>query len=240
MVNGITHAGLGTPDFELALAQHKAYINVLEACGLKVTILESDNNFPDSTFIEDACLVTPKCAILTRPGAKSRREEPHHISKIIHELDLPVETIQSPGTLDAGDIMMVEDHYYIGLSDRTSIQGAQQMIGILNKYGLTGSTIELKTMLHLKTGISYLENNTLLAFGEFLEKEELQQFDILEVDKNESYAANSVWINDTVIVPEGFPKTAEMIIKKGYKIIKVDVSESRKLDGGLSCLSLRF
>ncbi len=240
MVNGITQAGLGTPDFELALAQHKAYINALEACGLKVTTLASDDNFPDSTFIEDACLVTPKCAILTRPGAKSRREEPHHILKTIHELDLPVETIQFPGTLDAGDIMMVEDHYYIGLSDRTNVQGAEQMIRLLNKYSLTGSTIELKTMLHLKTGISYLENNTLLAFGEFLEKEELQKFDILEIDQTESYAANSVWVNDTIIVPDGFPKATEMISKKGYDIITVDVSEFRKLDGGLSCLSLRF
>ncbi|MCF6249441.1 MAG: arginine deiminase family protein [Desulfobacula sp.] len=240
MVNGITQAGLGTPDYELALVQHKAYIKALETCGLKVTILAPDDNFPDSTFIEDACLITPRCAILTRPGANSRRKEPFHISKAIHKLDLPVETIRSPGTIDAGDIMMVGDHYYIGLSDRTSTNGAEQMIEILNKYGLTGSTIELKTMLHLKTGISYLENNTLLAFGEFLQKKELQKFNILRVDDNESYAANSVWINDIVIVPDGFSRTAEMISKKKYEIIAVDVSEFRKLDGGLSCLSLRF
>ena len=240
MVNGITSASLGKPDYSLALDQHKDYIHALEKCGLDVTTLDPDEKFPDSTFIEDACLITPKCSIITNPGAASRRDESIHISKIVKQLDLPVEGIKSPGTLDAGDIMMVNDHYFAGLSDRTNIEGVSQLNLILKKYGLTSSTITLKSVLHLKTGISYLENNNLLAFGEFLNHPALSAFNILEVDQDESYAANSVWINGKVLVPMGFSKTNEMIKAAGYQTIEVNVSEFRKLDGGLSCLSLRF
>ncbi|NOX34265.1 MAG: N(G),N(G)-dimethylarginine dimethylaminohydrolase [Deltaproteobacteria bacterium] len=240
MVNGISSSNLGKPDYELALKQHENYIKALKECGLNVTMLDPDENFPDSTFIEDVCLITPGCAIITNPGADSRRDEIISISRIVNELGLPVERIKSPGFLDAGDIMMVKNHYFAGLSDRTNKEGTSQLNNILKKYNYTSSTIELETVLHLKTGISYLENNNLLAFGEFLTKEALKKFNILEVAKDESYAANSVWINDKVLVPRGFPKTKKMIEKQGYKTIAVDVSEFRKLDGGLSCLSLRF
>ena len=240
MLNGISTASLGKPDYDLALKQHKNYIFALKQCGLTVIVLDPDENFPDSTFIEDACLITPRCAIITNPGAPSRRGETIQISEAIKELDMPCENIQNPGTLDAGDIMMVKDHYFAGLSDRTNIEGASQLNLILKKYGLTSSTIALKNVLHLKTGISYLENNNLLAFGEFLTHPLLSNFNILAVDQDESYAANSVWINGKVLVPMGFPKTIKIIKAAGYQTIEVDVSEFRKLDGGLSCLSLRF
>jgi dimethylargininase len=136
--------------------------------------------------------------------------------------------------------MMVGDHYYAGLSDRTSPEGASQLKQILEKYNFSLSTIRLEQVLHLKTGISYLENNNLLAFGEFLTKPELKDFHILEVNEDESYAANSVWINGKVLVPAGFPTTSGLIASAGYEIVEVDVSEFQKLDGGLSCLSLRF
>ncbi|WP_457553457.1 dimethylarginine dimethylaminohydrolase family protein [Desulfobacula sp.] len=240
MVNGISTASLGKPDYNLALKQHKNYIQALKECGLNVIVLDPDENFPDSTFIEDACLITPRCAIITNPGAASRRDETIQVSEAINKTGLPVERIQNPGTLDAGDIMMVKDHYFTGLSDRTNHEGASQLNFILKKYGYTSSTIILKSVLHLKTGISYLENNNLLAFGEFLTHPALGKFHILEVAKDESYAANSVWINRKVLVPMGFHKTREMIKNAGYQTIEVNVSEFQKLDGGLSCLSLRF
>ena len=123
---------------------------------------------------------------------------------------------------------------------RTNKHGFEQLSSILKKYGMTASAVPLTTVLHLKTGISFLENNTILAFGEFLTKPEFQKFTILAVDEQEAYAANSVWINDQVLVPMGFPKTKRMIEEKGYAAVELDVSEFRKLDGGLSCLSLRF
>ena len=240
MVNGISSARLGRPDYQKALAQHADYIEALKECGLQVTVLPADENFPDSTFIEDTALMTPHCAILTNPGAPSRTLETQSVLIVIREFYKQVEMIEAPGTCDGGDIMMVGDHYYIGLSERTNQEGAEQMIAILEKYGMQGSTVNLTEVLHLKTGLGYLENNNLLACGEFLGKPEFQQYALLPVDPDEAYAANSVWINDTVLVPKGFPKTSALIRSAGYKVREVDVSEFQKLDGGLSCLSLRF
>jgi dimethylargininase len=149
-------------------------------------------------------------------------------------------SINFPGTLEAGDVMMVGDHFYIGLSKRTNEIGANQLIKILREHGMTGSIISLTEVLHLKTGLGYLENNKLLACGEFLTKPDFQQYEILEVQQSEAYAANSVWINEIVLTPKGFPNTKALIETTGYKTREVDVSEFQKIDGGLSCLSLRF
>jgi len=240
LVNGLSSANLGRPDYHRALLQHADYIEALKECGLRVTVLPADESFPDSTFVEDVALMTPRCAILTNPGAPSRTLEILSMLKTIREFYANVELIEAPGTVEAGDIMMVGDHYYIGLSERTNQAGAEQMIAVLERYGLQGSMIELTEVLHLKTGLGYLENNNLLACGEFLSKPEFQQHNILEVDPIEAYAANSVWINGTVLTPRRFPKTRSLIESAGYKVREVDVSEFQKLDGGLSCLSLRF
>ena len=162
------------------------------------------------------------------------------MSSVISGFFDEVESISAPGTLEAGDVMMVGDHYYIGLSERTNSAGAEQMIAILEKYGMTGSVVTLRDVLHLKTGLGYLENNCLLACGEFLHTPEFQQYKILEVEPDEAYAANSVWINGTVLTPGGYPKTRGLIEAAGYPVREVDVSEFQKIDGGLSCLSLRF
>jgi dimethylargininase len=240
LVDGITTASLGTPDYEKALIQHKDYIEALKECGLSVTCLEADEAFPDSTFVEDVALMTPHCAIITKPGAATRQQEVLSIRPVINDFYSIVESIELPGTVEAGDIMMVGDHYYVGLSERTNQAGADQMIGILEKYKMTGSVVTLTEVLHLKTGLGYLENNHLLACGEFLAKPEFQQYNLTEVCQEEAYAANSVWINGTVLTPKGFPKTLALIQSLGYKTREVDVSEFQKIDGGLSCLSLRF
>ncbi|MDH5432395.1 MAG: arginine deiminase family protein [Gammaproteobacteria bacterium] len=240
LVNGLTSANLGKPDYENALIQHEGYINALIRCGLEVTILDALEDFPDSTFVEDVALLTPHCAIVTNPGAASRNGENAFIKPALEKFYQQIEIIKSPGTVEAGDIMMVGSHFYIGLSERTNKSGAEQMIALLKKHGLTGSIVNLKEFLHLKTGINYLENNNMLASGEFLTKSEFQQFNLTEIDTDEAYAANSLWINNKVLTPKGFPKTRQKIESLGYEIIEVDVSEFEKLDGGLSCLSLRF
>ncbi len=240
MINGITSATLGQPDYSKALIQHKDYINALKECGLKVTVLEADEDFPDSTFVEDVALCTPHCAIITNPGAETRKKEIHAMIPTIEQHYKQIEYIQAPGTIEAGDIMMVGNHYYIGLSKRTNQQGANQMIAYLNKYGMQGSMVTMKEFLHLKTGVNYLENNNLLACGEFFDKPDFAQYNISEIAGDEAYATNSVWINGTILTPKGFPKTKLIIENLGYKIREVDVSEFEKLDGGLSCLSLRF
>ncbi len=240
MINGLTAANLGKPDFALALKQHAAYIEALEFCGLEVSCLEAMPAFPDSTFVEDVALLTPECAIITNPGALSRRGEIEGMRNLLEDHFEHIETIKPPGALEAGDVMMVGSHFFIGLSGRTNQWGADQLMAHLQNYGLSGSVVELKEVLHLKTGVAYLERNNLLACGEFLTHPDFQRFNILPIDESESYAANCIWVNATVLVPKGYPQALKTIRNAGYDVLEVDVSEFRKLDGGLSCLSLRF
>lgn len=240
MVYGLRSSGLGIPDYDLALKQHDSYIKALRLCGLETIVLSADERFPDSVFVEDTALLTPACAIITRPGAESRRGEVDEMKEILAGYFQDIHTVTEPGIVEAGDIMMVGSQYYIGISERTNINGAEQVIHILEQYGMTGTAVELQNVLHLKTGVSYLEKSKLLAAGEFLYREEFKDFHILEVSPDESYAANCIWVNDNILIPAGYPNTCRKIKETGYNIIEVDVSEFRKLDGGLSCLSLRF
>jgi len=243
LINGITSAvELGKPDYEKALAQHESYVRALTDCGVSVTILDQLEMFPDSCFVEDTAVLTKNCAIISNPGADSRNRESNYMIDTIREfyMDSQIEYIRTPGTLEGGDVMMVGNHFYVGLSARTNEEGCRQFINILEKHGHTGSVIPLREVLHLKTGLAYLENNILLISGEFVEREEFKDFDKIIIPENESYAANCIWVNDTILIPEGFKQTEEMLRNAGLKTVSVDVSEYRKLDGGLSCLSLRF
>jgi dimethylargininase len=240
LVDGLSSANLGKPIYEVALEQHQAYIRALQTCGVDITILPPAEGFPDSVFVEDPALCTPRCAIITRPGADSRRGEAELMLPVLGRFYEQVERIVAPGTLDAGDVMMVGSHFYIGRSERTNAEGARQLIAILEKHGMTGSVVALEKVLHLKTGLAYLENNNLLVAGEFLTKPEFQSFNLIEVPEGETYAANCIWVNGKVIMPAGYPKTHARITALGYEVIEVDTSEYRKVDGGVSCMSLRF
>ncbi len=243
MVNGIT-SGLfpGTPDYELALKQHDAYIEALKQCDVDVTILPADERYPDSCFVEDPALITRKCAIITNPGAGTRKGETAEIIDAIRQFfpEDKIEHITEPGTLEGGDVMMVGDHFFVGRSARTNEEGIRQLTEILAKYGLTCSEVPLYEVLHLKTGVNYLENGNMLVSGEFVEKPDFAEYNKYIIPEEEAYAANCIWVNDTVIVPEGYPAVLEAVKSMGYKTLTVDTSEYRKLDGGLSCLSLRF
>lgn len=239
LVDGITTAVTGPPDYRKALDQHRSYVEALQSCGLGVTILDALPEFPDSVFIEDVALLTPECAILTRPGAVSRRGEVEYVRKSIESVRDSVYEINAPGTLEAGDIMMVASHFYIGLSCRTNCAGAAQLSNFLNHNALSSSTVGMEEFLHLKTGLSYLENNNLLISGEFVNRQEFSSFNQIIVDQDEGYAANSVWINGKVLTPAGYPKTHRKIRAAGYELLRLEMSEFQKLDGGLSCLSIR-
>lgn len=239
VVDGLTTSNLGKPIYDKALEQHNEYIRALKSCGVKVHILEADEEFPDGCFVEDPAVVTEKCAIITNPSTDSRKNEIYKIEKALTSFYDKVEHI-TEGTLEGGDVMRIKDHFYIGLSNRTNLKGAENLIRILNKYGYTGSVIKLKEMFHLKTGVNYLEDDVILVAGEFIENSEFNEFKKIVVDEDEMYAANCIRINDYVIMPADFPKMKQKIINEGFNVKEVNMTEFRKIDGGLSCLSLRF
>ena len=239
-IAGLTTAQLGLPDLDLALQQHACYTAALRDCSLEVLELPADDAFPDATFVEDTALLTPNCAIISHPGAPSRRGEIRDLESVFREHYDHIERIRDPGTLEGGDVMMVGSHFYIGLSLRTNPEGARQLMEILERYGMSGSVVKLEKVLHLKTGMAYLEHNNLLVCGEFVTHPAFRSFNRIEIPIEESYAANCIWVNDTVLVPSGYPLSQQLIRAAGYTTLEVDVSEFRKLDGGLSCLSLRF
>lgn len=243
MVEGITsNPQLGKPDYDLALKQHESYIAALKQCGVQVTVLDADERYPDSCFVEDPAVITRKCAIITNPGAPSRNGEKDEIIGAIRKFfpEDKIESIQAPGTLEGGDVMMVGDHFYVGRSARTNAEGIRQFLAILERYGLSGSEVTLEEVLHLKTGVNYLENGNMLVSGEFVNKPQFAKYNRIEIPQEEAYAANCIWVNGTVIVPKGYPAVEAAVRGAGYPVILVDTSEYRKLDGGLSCLSLRF
>lgn len=241
LVNGITSAPeLGKPDYGLAIKQHDAYIEALKSCGVEVTVLKTDERFPDSCFVEDVAVCTKKFAVITNLGTPSRKGEEKEIIEVIKKFYNDIECIKKPGTLEGGDVMMVKDHFYIGLSKRTNREGAEQLIKALVKYGMSGSIIEMSVMLHLKSGLAYLKDNVLLVTGEFTNNIEFKKFNKIVIDEEETYSANCIRVNDYVLVPAGYTKTKEKIKAAGFKVIVVDTSEYRKVNGGLSCLSLRF
>jgi dimethylargininase len=240
MVHGLSTAALGRPDYEKALAQHDAYVQALRSCGLDVTVLAADETHADSVFIEDTAVLSEKVAVIARPGAPSRLGEEGDVSAALRSYYACLESIAAPGTLEGGDVFRAGDRFFVGISGRTNPEGARQLALFLKQHGYSATSVPLRAVLHLKTGVAYLENNRLLACGEFLDQPLLSSFEIVPVPAAEAYAANSVWINGRVLVPAGFPRTRKNIETLGYEVVPVDVSEFRKLDGGLSCLSLRF
>jgi dimethylargininase len=240
MVAGITSAGLGPPDYDRARRQHDGYIAALEACGLDVTVLPRDENHPDSVFVEDVALLTPACAIITRPGAPARRHETDGWESVLAPFFQDIRRIQPPGTVDGGDILQVGAHHYIGLTERTDPDGAGQVSAALESVGLGGTTVAVKHMLHLKTGIAYLGDGQVAVTGEFVDHPAFRQYRAIAIPRAEQYAANCLCINGEVLMADGFGETAGRMAEAGFSVRTVAVGEFRKLDGGLSCLSLRF
>ncbi|MBU4691144.1 arginine deiminase family protein [Mycoplasma zalophi] len=248
MINGIASSeeaqSLPPVNYELALKQHANYIKTLKEAGVEVTIAPKNEDFPDSCFVEDtAVIVTGEFAVLTNPGADTRNGEKLEMLPYLQKFfdDEHIFKIQFPGTVDGGDVMMVGDTYYIGMSDRTNREGIRQFHNILAAHGKKVVPVPMTEMLHLKTGVNYLEHNNLLISGEFLNYPTFKDFNQIVVDKSEAYSANCIWVNETVIVPAGYPGTLKKVQDLGiYKVVECDTSEFKKLDGGLSCLSLRF
>jgi dimethylargininase len=239
MAAGITTSNLGPPDYRKALEQFDAYVNTLEKCQVSVNVLEPLERFPDAHFVEDAAVVTPEVAVITNPGAASRKGEVSSIAAILEQFRKTV-WIQPPGTIDGGDVLRVGRHFFIGLSDRTNKNGADQFGAIIAGFGYTWTTIPVSAGLHFKSSVNTLGGKTLLVTHAFADHTALAHFRRIVVSPGEDYAGNTLLVNDHLIVPAGFPDTNNKLQALGKPIIELDTSEFRKMDGGLTCLSLRF
>jgi dimethylargininase len=240
---GLTSVDLGLPSFDTAMKQYSSYCKALEACGLALTTLDADPRFPDSTFVEDTAVLTPGAAILTRPGAPSRSGEVAAIRETVNKFFAHTLEITAPGTLDGGDICEAEDHFFLGVSQRTNEEGARQLAAHLAGLGYTSSMIGVRGMssiLHLKSGISYIGDNTMVVIEEMADHEQFRGYELIRVSTQESYAANCVRVNDLVLVAAGYPRLTSALKERGFRPLVLEMSEFQRMDGGLSCLSLRF
>lgn len=239
-LNGLTTSDLGEPVYEVLLEQHQAYVEALEKCGVTVTHLPANEAFPDSTFVEDTAVLTSEFAVICNPGADSRNREIEDMEPVIRKFYDKIYHIESPGTVDGGDVLQAEDQFYIGISDRTNEAGANQLKEILEKEGYEAEIIPLKEFFHLKTGIAYVGDNRMVLAGEFVEHPAFNSYEKIIVSKEDEYSANCIQVNDYVIIPKGYEETKRQLNAAGLQTIELEMSEFQKHDGGLSCLSLRF
>jgi dimethylargininase len=236
---GITHANLGPPSYKLALKQHAEYVAALKEMDLSVLEMKPLEGFPDACFVEDTAVVTPELAIITNPGAESRRGEIASTEVVLagfHE----TARIDAPGTLDGGDVLTTDAHFLIGISGRTNAEGARQLGRFLQKSGYSWTTIPVKAGLHLKSSANFIGRNTLIVNRLFADHPELKPYNKIIVDDEDAYACNMLCINHRLLIPAGFPSARNKLKGLGLEILEVDMSEFRKMDGGPTCLSIRF
>ncbi len=224
-------------DFPRAAAQHRAYEDCLRSLGLRVISLPALPGLPDSVFVEDPALVLDEIAILTRPGAASRRPEVECLAAALGPFR-PLRRIEPPATIEGGDILRAGRTLFAGLSTRTNAQGIAQLASIAGPYGYTVVPVEVCGCLHLKSAACYLGRDTILANRDWIDAAALSAHRILDV--REDWAADVLAIGDTILVPAGFPATAAMLEAEGFHCLPVDVSELQKAEAGVTCMSLIF
>jgi dimethylargininase len=240
---GLTTVDLGVPDVALALEQYARYCEALERCGLALTRLDADPRFPDSTFVEDTAILTARGAILTRPGAPSRAGEVEDMERALAPFFADPFRITEPGTVDGGDVCEAGDHFFIGVSERTNAEGARQLAGHLARMGFTSEEIDIRGVagiLHLKSGIAAVSDRRLVLIDALAGHPAFRGYERIPVDPTENYAANCMRVNDALLVAAGHPKFEAAGRALGLDLIALEMSEFAKMDGGLSCLSLRF
>lgn len=235
--NGITTANLGAPDIALAIAQHDQYVATLKTCGLAVIDLEADETFPDGCFVEDTALITPEFAVITNPGAESRKGETTAIAAVLEQYR-PLKFMPTSVTLDGGDVMLIDRTFYVGISERTTMEAASILGEIVRPFDYQVIPVVVNDILHLKTGVCFVGSNTIVATQQFASCPEFAQYKKIITIPNENYAANCLRINDHVIMAAGFPDLKQKLQQLNLPILEVDMSESRKMDGGLTCCSL--
>lgn len=224
-------------DLALAHAQHHAYTQALESLGCQVLELPGLAEYPDSVFVEDVAFILPEAAVLTRPGAESRRGE----VEVIVEPLCPFREllyVREPATVDGGDVLVLGKNIYIGLSTRSSVSSLSQIHSLLSRFGYRVFLIPIYDCLHLKSAVTRINEKTLLINPQMVDKEHFKGFDLLEVDPSEPHAGNILPVGDRCIYPSAYPKTLALLEARGIKVIPLDLSEILKAEGAVTCCSL--
>lgn len=235
---GLTTAVLGTPDYDKTLTQFHTYCATLRQLGVELTELPPLDGFPDSHFVEDVAVVTPEFAVITRPGAPARRGETGHIEPALaaHRELLPMRD----GRLDGGDVMLVGKRFYIGLSGRTDADGVAAFESLVSRYGYTVVAVPVGAGLHLKSVVNALGDDLLLVTEALAAHPAFAGYRRITIPTADEYAGNTLRVNGALITPAGYPRVQDAIATLGLPLHVIDTSEFRKMDGGLTCLSLRF
>jgi len=240
LISGLSMVEGEKPVYKKALVQHQAYIEALQYCGLDVVCLEPLEEYPDSVFVEDTAIIVEDHAIISAPSAPSRAGEAAAIRPVLADILPHVSQLTYPATLDGGDVMVTDQCCYVGISQRTNQEGATQLFNLLDAHGLKGQMVPVDEMLHLKTGITWLGDEHFIATGAHLKHETFSSFSLLSVDAEFAGAANCIAINEKILMPAGYSHVQKTVEQLGREVITVDISEFAKIDGGLTCLSLRF
>lgn len=233
----ITHIERTPIDMNIARAQHDAYVHALAELGCQVIELPEEPDLPDSVFVEDTAFILPEVAVITRPGADSRKPE---IETIIPALSSyrPLVHVTEPASVDGGDVLVVGKQIFIGLSTRSNIEAVDQLNELLDNYGYTVRGVEMTDCLHLKTAVTRVDDKTLLINKNWVTPSNFSGFNLIDVDASEPFAANCLPVRGKIIYPTTFPKTRERLEEKGYGIVSVDLSELAKAEGAVTCCSL--
>jgi dimethylargininase len=233
----ITHIERTPIDLDVARTQHHEYMQALKGLGCDVVELPPEPDLPDSVFVEDTAFVLPEVAVITRPGADSRKPE---TESIIHALTpfTRLVRLQAPATLDGGDVLVLGKNIYVGLSTRSNQEAIDQLNDLLWEYGYSVTGVRLHDCLHLKTAVTRVDEDTLLINKNWVDTNHFMEFHMIEVDPDEPFAANCLPVGGTIIFPTAFPKTRARLEEAGYKVVTVDVSELAKAEGAVTCCSL--
>jgi dimethylargininase len=233
----ITHIDRTPINLDIARAQHHGYVQALKELGCAVLELPAEPDLPDSVFVEDTALVLPDVALLTRPGADSRKPE---VESIIRALTpyREIVRITAPATVDGGDILVLGKDIFVGISTRSNRAAIEQMNDLLGKYGYRVQGVELHDCLHLKSAVTLVDKSTLLINRRWVDIEHFEGFDLIDIDPSEPYAANCLLVNGAVIYPTAFPRTRRILEESGYKVKMIQVDELAKAEGAVTCCSL--
>lgn len=241
ITGGLRAVDIGAPDLALMLAHHAAYVAALRATGATVIELDAAENFPDSIFVEDTALCLREGAVVMRPGAPSRLGEAAEMAPHLRTLYGEVVEIMGPGFIEGGDILVTDREILVGRSARTDAAGIAELTTLVAPWGHNVREVFTPPgVLHFKTDCSLLDGETILSTKRLAASGCFEGYRVIHTAPGEEAAANSIRFNDVVIMPAGFPETREAIDAAGFSVVEIGNSECAKLDGGMSCLSLRF